>query len=149
MAMRRAWSGALATGAGCGAAAALVWAATVVALRPIPADASSAVLVTLLAMVGAVAVNRDRGVGTLRASLCAGAVAALLIVVAVAALSTFGPPSLIPDLAPAALTPADDLAQSRHEIQDPYVAVLALGVLIASALAVAVAATRPRRPATG
>jgi hypothetical protein len=46
-------------------------------------------------------------------------------------LSAFGPAGLIPDLAPAALTPAADLAQSRSEIQDPYVALMVLGCLIA------------------
>jgi hypothetical protein len=60
----------------------------------------------------------------------------VLIFVAVILLSSYGPASLIPDLAPAALTPADDLAQSRNEIQDPYVAIFLLGAILSAAVAV-------------
>jgi hypothetical protein len=50
---------------------------------------------------------------------------------------------VIPRLVPTALSPADDLANSRHEIQDPYVALLVLAALTAILLSIAsLAATR-------
>lgn len=57
-------------------------------------------------------------------------------------LSSYGPSGLIPDLARAALTPADDLAQSRDEVVDPYVALMFLGCLLAGVLSVVSIATR-------
>jgi hypothetical protein len=98
--------------------------------------------------VAAFANSGRRGTAALGqlAALFAGAVAALLIVVLVWGLARYGPSSLIPDLAPAALSPADDLAQSRVEINDPYVGLLALGCLAAAALAAVSVATR--RPET-
>jgi hypothetical protein len=99
-------------------------------------------------MIVAVAANARRGGDPARgllAALHAGIVGALLIVVLVVVLSSYGPAGLIPDLVPAALTPADDLANSRIEIQDPYVALLFLSGLLAVALsAVSVMIRRPR-----
>jgi hypothetical protein len=57
-------------------------------------------------------------------------------------LSSYGPAWLIPDLVPAALSPADDLANSRVEIQDPYVAMLFLAALVLT-----IASITGRRPA--
>jgi hypothetical protein len=139
-------AGELAAGEAAGFAAAGVWALAVLAAPPIPADIASTVVLIVLAMLGAALAARRRGSVTrgLLGALCAGATAALLIVLLVGVLSTLGAPRLIPDLAPAALTPADDLAQSRIEIQDPYLAVLLVGWLIAVVQTVASLATRRR-----
>jgi len=53
---------------------------------------------------------------------------------------------VIPDLVPAALTPARRIAESRIEVEDPYVAVLVLGGLLAALLSVVAVGTR--RPGT-
>jgi len=68
--------------------------------------------------------------------------APLLVFVDVLLLSSYGPAWLIPDLVPAALSPADDLANSRVEIQDPYVAMLLLACLCAVVLTIASIAGR-------
>jgi hypothetical protein len=131
-----------------GGAAALGWAVAVLVAPPIPPDVTSAVLLIALGM-GAAAVAAGLRAGAraaLVAAVCAGTVAALLILNVVGALSTFGPPSLIPDLAPAALTPADDLAQSRIEIGDSYLWVLLFGWLTAVLQAVVSMATRGPTP---
>jgi len=65
--------------------------------------------------------------------------------VAVVLLAGYGPDRLIPDLVPAALSPADDLANSRIEIEDPYVGLLAVAFLLAVTLSVTSLVTR--RPA--
>lgn len=141
---------ALATGAGAGAAAAGVWVLAALAVGPIPTDIAPALIVVGLGMFAAALANsaeRHRvGPAVPLAVLVAGMAGLLTIVVAVFALSTWGPPGLIPDLAPYALTPADDLAQSRNEVVDPYVAVLFLGSLVAVALSI-VSAVTGRRPA--
>jgi hypothetical protein len=109
------------------------------------------VFLTTVAMAAAVWANagvrgsNERG---LLAALCAGTVTMLLVFVLVVLLSSYGPPRLIPDLVPAALSPADDLANSRIEIQDPYVALLFLAGLLAVALCIASIATRRPAPAT-
>jgi hypothetical protein len=90
-------------------------------------------------MVAAAAIaGRDR---TLVAIASAGMIGALLIVSTVIVLSAYAPPALIPDLAPHALSAADDLAQSRNEIQDPYVVLLLFGGVLA--LLTVVTALRP------
>jgi hypothetical protein len=124
----------LAAGIAGGVAAAVVWTVAVVLAPPIPADPAPAFTLTVLGMLGAaLAAGRPGGGGRhLLAALCAGTLAVMLIVSVVVVLSTFAPPHFIPDLAPAALSPADDLAQSRNEIQDPYVVVLVLGSLVAA-----------------
>jgi hypothetical protein len=125
----------LATGFGCGLAAAAAWLALVFAWPPIPASIGPAVGLIGAAMGAAAWANRRRGAGL--ATLCAGTVAVLPIVLMVAGLSRYGPAGLIPNIVPDALTPADRLANSRIEIEDPYVALLVLGALTAATLAVA------------
>jgi hypothetical protein len=121
------------------------------AVPPIPADPAPAVLLIALGMLLATATattgRRDPDVCRLIAGFLAGTVAAMLIVTLVVVLSSFGPPSLIPDLAPAALTPAADLAQSRIELVDPYLWVLLLGAVLAT-LQSATALGFRRKPAT-
>jgi hypothetical protein len=122
----------LAIGAGTGTAAAALFAVGALALAPIPPDVTPAVGLVLIAMLGAVyATGRNRGKQALLGALGAATFAALSVFTFVSVLSTVGPARLIPDLAPAALTPADDLAQRRAEIVDPYLWVLLLGWIVA------------------
>jgi hypothetical protein len=57
-------------------------------------------------------------------------------------LAGHGPAWLIPDLMPAALTPADRLANSRIELVDPYIAMLLVAAVLAVALTIGSLATR-------
>jgi hypothetical protein len=130
-----------------GTVGAALWTGAVLVLPPVPANVGFALVVIVAAMAGAAYLTARRGSGeptgqAVLAALCAGATAALLIVLAVGVTAEFGPPWLIPDLAPAALSKADDLAQSRIEIEDPYMAVLFLGWLIAVIQAAASLAIR-------
>ena len=139
----------LAIGAVIGAGAAGVWLGSVLLLPPIP-QSSGAALVAVLAAVGVAAVQVGRGPGrrtgqAALAGLCAGTVAALLIVELLIVMLRLGPEVWIPELAPAALTPADGLVQSRIEAEDQYLAVLLAGAVLAAVLAILVTATR-RRP---
>jgi hypothetical protein len=140
----------LTSAVGAGGAATALWVVAALAVPPIPASIGLALALTAAAMVGAASANAGHHGRTehgLLAGLCAGTTTALLIVTVVIAMSSYGPPSLIPDLAAAALTPADDLAQSRNEVVDPYIALLFLGSLLASALTVASIATRQPKTA--
>jgi hypothetical protein len=132
-----------------GCAAAVVWTVAVFVAPPIPVDLAPAVTLIALGMIVAASATGRRGGAErhLLAALCAGTVASIVILSLVVVLSTFAPPSLIPDLAPAALTRADDLAQSRIEIQDPYIWILVLGCLIATLQSAAALASRHRAPA--
>lgn len=137
----------LATGVGAGTAAGALWTAIVLLTPPIPADVGLGLTLTTVAIAVAVLTNAgERGgpVKSLLAALLAGTVAQLLIFLLVVLLSA-GPAVLIPDLAPAALSPADDLADSRLEIVDPYVALLIFGGLTAMALSVVSLTTRNER----
>jgi hypothetical protein len=69
-----------------------------------------------------------------------------LIFAGVVALAQWGPDSLIPSITPHAL-PADRIAESRIELVDPYVLILVLSALTATALSLAAVLTR--QPATG
>ena len=141
----------LATGAAIGSGAAGVWLGLVLLVPPIP-PSSGAALVAVAGAVGVAVVQIRGSDGRSRqaalAGLCAGTVAALLIVELLIVALRFGPETWIPDLAPAALTPADGMAQSRIEAEDSYLAVLLAGALLAAVLAVVATATRRRsRPA--
>ena len=142
----------LAGGVGAGVAAAVLWLAAVLVAPPIPVDITSALVLVAAAMLAAAVVNSGRRGGTapsVLAALAAGTLALLLIFLAVGLLASFGPATVIPRLVPAALSPADNLANSRNEIQDPYVALLALAGLTASLLSIAsLAAAHSRRTAT-
>ena len=141
----------LTTAVGAGGAATALWVVAALAAPPVPASIGLALVVTAAAMAAAAFANaghHSRTEHRVLAGLCAGTTAALLIVTVVIGLSSYGPPSLIPDLASAALTPADDLAQSRNELVDPYIALLFLGGLLAGALTVASIATRQPAAAT-
>jgi hypothetical protein len=139
----------LATGIAAGVTIAVLCITVVLVAPPIPANIGPALAMITVAMAAAAAAanagprgSTERG---MLAALCAGTIAALLIFILVALLSSYGPARLIPDLVPAALTPADDLANSRIEIQDPYVALLFLASLLAVGLSIASIATKQRR----
>ncbi len=122
----------LTTAATAGGAAGILWTTAVLAAPPVPASAGLAAALTAGAAILAAGVNTGRR--RLLAALCAAAVTVLVVIVAVYGLSRYGSATLIPDLAPVALTPADDLAQSRSELVDPYLALLLLGGLLAGGL---------------
>ena len=137
---------ALIAGVAAGAVAAAAFTLAAVAAPPIPANAMRAMLLSTLAMVFAVWVagRRDGAEARALAATTAGSVAALLIFNVLTVLSAAGPARLIPDLAPAALTAADQLANSRIELQDPYLWLLLFGWFTAVAqCAVALATRRP------
>ncbi|HTJ35569.1 MAG TPA: hypothetical protein VL738_20295 [Dactylosporangium sp.] len=139
---------ALGTGAAASLAAAAWWLTTQLAFPPMPASAGGAVVVTGLGIGAVVFIGARRDDGaqeTLLAALFVPVLTPLLIFAQVLVLSGYGPARLIPDLVPAALSPADNLANSRIEVQDPYVALLFLAGL--AALVLTFASVAGRRPA--
>lgn len=132
------------TATGAAAGGALLWLAAVVLSPPIPETIGPA-LEILAAVIGAAAyLTRGQLAQRGLAALTTGTVMTLLLLIETVLLANYAPARLIPDLAPAALTPADDLAQSRAEVQDPYVAMLLIGALIALALTITSIAQRRR-----
>jgi hypothetical protein len=139
---------ALVVGATAALAAAAVWVACQFAFPPVPAHVGGAVFTIGCGVAAVVAVlsRAGRARDTLLAALAVSMLGPLLVFTGVVLVSGYAPARLIPDLVPAALTPADDLANSRIEIQDPYVAMLFLACLAAVVLAVAsLVAGRPAR----
>ena len=140
---------ALAIGGASGVAAGAVWSVLVLVHPPVPDSALPAVAV-IGAAAGVTALitawGRGSGETACLAAACTGTVAALLIVLVTHAAVTVGPVGWVPPLAPVALTTTDQLAQSRIEAEDPYVAVLLLGCLLAAASsALNIAAQRAQR----
>lgn len=134
----------LVVGALAGGTAAAGWTAIVVAFLPIPPDPDLAVLMIVLGIAAASAAGNRGGAGAgMLAGVSAGTVGALLTMQVVLLLSVLGPARLIPDLVPDALSPADDVANSRIELQDPYLWLLLFGWLIALGQCVADLAIRP------
>jgi hypothetical protein len=136
---------ALASGVGAAVATAGVWLVLQVAFPPLPTNIGGSLLALALGVAAVVLVGAKLGSSsrdTLLAALCVSLLTPLLVFVDVALLSSYGPAWLIPDLVPMALSPADDLANSRIEIQDPYVAMLFLACVAALVLTVASIAGR-------
>jgi hypothetical protein len=131
------------TAVGCASVAALTWLLAVVVAPPIPASTGWALAVTATAAVAALSMNAGTTRHALMAALLTGALTLALIFCAVVLLARYGPDAVIPAITPAALA-ADRVTESRIEIIDPYMLVLALGGVTATALA---AATLPVRPA--
>lgn len=127
--------------------AAGVWLAVQFAFPPLPVHIGGAVLAIGSGVAAAVLLNARRREDALFSALCVSLLAPLLVFIEIVLASSYGPARLIPDIVPAALTPADDLANSRIEIQDPYVAMLFLACLAAVVLTAATVATR-RKAAT-
>jgi hypothetical protein len=130
---------AIATGAAASLAVAGVWVACQFVFPPVPTNVGGAIFtIGCGAAAATLAVaGRGRSRDTLLSALSVGLLAPLLVFAAVVLVSSYGPARLIPELVPAALTPADRLANSRIEIQDPYVAMLFLACLGAVVLTVA------------
>jgi hypothetical protein len=118
------------TAVGCGAVAALTWLLAVVIAPPIPASAGWALGLTATAAVAAFSMNLGTARRALQAGLLSAAVTLAVVFCAVVLLASYGPDSVIPALTPYAL-PADRVS----EVIDPYVLVLVLGGLVATALA--------------
>jgi hypothetical protein len=139
----------LITAAGSGLAATVAWLVIVVVAPPVPASVLLALALTGAAAVTAVLANSGRSSttqGCLLAGLLATATTMALIFAGVVALAQWGPDSLIPSITPHAL-PANRVAESRIEIVDPYVLILVLSGLAATALSLAAVLTR--QPAAG
>ncbi|MEV4514422.1 hypothetical protein AB0K00_36355 [Dactylosporangium sp. NPDC049525] len=130
---------ALATGVAASLAAAGIWVACQFVFPPVPANVGGAVFTIGCGVAAVILVlsRAGRRRDTLLAALSVSMLAPLLVFTGVVLVSSYGPARLIPALVPAALTPADRLANSRIEIQDPYVAMLFLACLAAVVLAVA------------
>jgi hypothetical protein len=128
---------ALAAGVAASFGVAGIWGVTQLAFPPLPADIRGAVIAIWLAVAAVVLLGARQQAGArdiLLAVLFIAILAPLLVFVEVLLLSSHGPAWLIPDLVPMALSPADDLANSRIEIQDPYMAMLLVAWLSALAL---------------
>lgn len=125
-------AGSLLLGLGVGTVVAAAWTGIVFLAPPIPSGPGLATALVAAGMAVAVlATPRRSPMAALRAALIAGTTAALLMFNAVVLLSSYGPAELIPSLVPAALTPADRLANSRIELVDPYLWLLLLGFFVA------------------
>jgi hypothetical protein len=133
----------LVTGAGSAVAATAVWLVVVLAAPPIPASVGWALTVTGAAAVVAVLANSATPEGSLLAGLLATAGTMALVFLSVLLLAHFGSDTLIPDITPGALA-GRHLSESRIEIVDPYVLILILSAVTASALGVSAVVTRRR-----
>jgi hypothetical protein len=131
----------LISGSGAGLAATLIWLIVVLVAPPIPATVGWALTATGAATVVAVLANAADTPSALLAGLLAVASTAAFIFVAVLLLAHWGPDRLIPDITPAAL-PDWRVRESRAELVDPYVWMLFLGALAATALGVSAVAVR-------
>jgi len=123
------------------------WTALAVLDPPIPPSPVLAIAFVAMGMAGAALLDRRDG-GAARAALIAGTTGALLVINVVTVLSTFGSAWLIPELVPAALTPADRLANSRIELVDPYMWVLLIGWFVALTQGISGRGGRQPLPAT-
>jgi hypothetical protein len=129
----------LTVGVAAAAGAAGTWVALQFAFPPLPAGVGGAGFAVGCGVAAAVLARAGR-----LAAMSVAVLAPLLVFTGVVVLSSYGPGRLIPDLVPAALTPAADLAESRIEIQDPYVAMLFLACLAAMTLTcTAIVTARP------
>jgi hypothetical protein len=126
----------LVTGAGSAVAATAIWLVVVLVTPPIPDTVGWALTVTAGAAVVAVLANSGTTRGSLLAGLLAMAGTMALVFVSVLLLAHLGPDSLIPDITPGAL-PGQHISESRGEIIDPYVLILILSAMTATALGVA------------
>ena len=126
----------LVTGAGSGLAATLIWLVIVGVAPPIPASVGLALVLTVVAAGIAVLANSGES-GTTSGRLLAGLLATVatmvLIFVGVVVLAHWGPDSIIPSITPHA-PPANRISESRIEIVDPYVLIIVLSAIAATAL---------------
>jgi len=130
------------TAVGCASVAALTWLLAALVAPPIPASTGWALALTATASVAALSMNLGTTRRALLAALLSSALTLALIFCAVVLLAHYGPDAAIPAIAPDALA-ADRMTESRIEIIDPYMLVLALGGVAATILAAASLSTRP------
>jgi hypothetical protein len=134
----------LLTGTGSAMAATGVWLIAVLAVPPIPATVGRALTATAAAAVVATLANAGSSGSTpggLLAGLLATAATMAFIFGTVVLFAHLGPDSLIPDITPGAL-PGQHISESRIEIVDPYVLILILSAVAATALGLAAVVTR-------
>jgi hypothetical protein len=139
----------LAAGAVSGVVAAGLWTAVVFVHPPIPGSIGLALAFGVVAAAATAAVasrGRHDEAPVVLAAVTAALISSLLIGQAVMLLAGYGAARLIPDLVPSALTPADRLSNSRIELVDPYVGLLAVAFLLAAGLAIGTVLSR--RPVT-
>jgi len=136
----------LVVGGGAGLVAAALWGVTVWLAPPVPGNAALATTVVFTAVAAAGWLRRGRS-GVV-AALTAGFVGAWAIVTALDVMMPLVPDRWVPRIVTVAMTPADNLSQSRIETVDPYIALLFLGTLMGLALVVALLPRVHRRLAT-
>ena len=139
----------LITGVGSALAATAAWLIIMLIAPPIPPSVGWALTVTAAAATLAVLAN-SRRVDTAEGCLLAGLVAVtatmVFIFATVVAMAKLGPDWLIPAITPHAL-PADRISESRIEIVDPYVLLLVLSAISATATSVTAVIARRSRAA--
>lgn len=133
----RVWSVLVGTGAGVLGTA--TWLGTVALAPPVPSNALGATGLVLVSMAAAWWFARHRAPWT--ASLAAGAVGCWMVVGSVVELMRVVPDRWVPSIVTQAMTPADNVRESRIETVDPYVGLGFLGLVLLVGLVVAL---RPR-----
>jgi hypothetical protein len=136
---------ALATATGTGALGALAWLVIVLIRPPVPTDSAGAVVLVIATASLAAALTGGRTQQRLPAALSAGAGAALLIVVlanGLLQLAHHWVPDTLSRMAPPDMTAAQRLSANENQAQDPYIGVMFLGLLLAMALILTIAAAR-------
>lgn len=122
-------------GALAGALATTAWLGLVAVFPPVPANAVGAMLLVLLAM--ALAGWATRRGDPWVAGLTAGVVGCWSLVALVAILMPVVPDPWVPHVVTAAMTPADNVRESRIETVDPYVALALVGIVLGAGLVLA------------
>ncbi len=123
------------TGAVLGLGALAAWLGAVAVAPPVPANALLATAIVLAAMI--VAALLHRGPAAAVAGLTAGVVGSLAVFASLVVLMPRLPDRWVPSIVTVALTPADNVRESRIETVDPYVALLGLGALMLAGLVLA------------
>ena len=126
-------------GALTGLAAGLAWLIPVLLRPTVPQSAGAPILVVLAAMATAVVITARRDEDPYVAGLATDVIATLTITVSTNGLLQLFPahvPPIVNPVVPPGTSAADILANNEVESTDPYVAVTAIGFLLAIALAI-------------
>jgi hypothetical protein len=137
----RVWS--VLVGAGAGLLGTAVWLGTVALAPPVPGNALGATALVLVSMAAAGWLARHRARWT--AVLAAGAVGSWSVVAAVVILLRVVSDRWVPSIVTQAMTPADNVRESRIETVDPYVGLGFLGLVLTLGLVVALQPGLARR----
>ncbi|HEY0494600.1 MAG TPA: hypothetical protein VGD48_02590 [Kutzneria sp.] len=111
---------------GVGIAAATLWLGVVVLIPPVPGSIALAVVFVAAGAAVSLWLTREPVM-----ALASAMSSALLITTVAWALTTYGPERFVPALVDRGSGAADPLLESRIEAPDPYVALLAIGALLA------------------